>query len=139
MGKVMMDYCRFRDINDFFANGQPQKARRLLMEMQSKCIALRDEITMLKIRLRTAEDALYLTKNLVFDAKMYWLKSPGGRIGPFCPACYGSEGALIRLEKYKRELICPYCHESYSLEARLNPVEPLEGSHARIFKFDKTI
>ena len=29
-----------------FASGQPEKARLLLMEMQSRCIALRDEMSM---------------------------------------------------------------------------------------------
>lgn len=132
----MMDYCRFREINDFFTNGQPQKARRLLMEMQSKCIALRDEITMLRIRLRTAEEALYLANNLIKENKLYWLNSKCGRQGPYCPGCYESEGALIHLEKYKRELICPYCHESYTLEIMVTAIEALPGSHAKIFKFE---
>lgn len=132
----MMDYCRFRDINDFFANGQPQKARRLLMEMQSKCIALRDEIMMLKIRLHTAEEALYLATNLYKDNQLYWLKSQAGRQGPFCPGCYESEGALIRLEKYKQELICPYCHESFSLISSSPSIDSCPGSQAKIYRFN---
>lgn len=132
-----MDYCRFRDINDFFAKGEHQKARRLLMEMQSKCIALRDEITMLKIRLHTAEEALYLSKNLFKENCMYWLKMPGGKQGPFCPGCFESEGALIKLEKYKRELVCPYCHESYLTEVRITSIKPLPGTQAKIFQFNR--
>ena len=31
MEKTMLDYRRFKEINDLFASGQPEKARRLLM------------------------------------------------------------------------------------------------------------
>lgn len=116
MGKIMMDYCRFRDINDFFASGQSEKARRLLMEVQSRCLALRDEINMLKLRLQTAEEALYLSENLFRENNFYWLKAPGPRQGPFCPRCYEAEGALIRLEREAREFLCPYCHASFPLD-----------------------
>lgn len=128
----MMDYCRFRDINDFFANGQPEKARRLLMEIQSRCIALRDEINMLKLRLKTAEEALYLAQNLILEGRFYWLNASGVRQGPFCPRCYESEGALIRLEKAGQFWTCPYCQESYSLPIQENLKEP---GHARILRF----
>ena len=32
MEKTMLDYRRFKEINDLFASGQPEKARRLLMD-----------------------------------------------------------------------------------------------------------
>lgn len=131
----MLDYFRFRDINDLFANGQPQKARRLLMELQSRCIALRDEVSLLKLRLRTAEDALYLSQNLFRDGELYWLKANDNRLGPFCPRCYDAEGALLLLEKIKRDLSCPYCHAIFAIR-NPEPVEqPATGSHARIFRF----
>lgn len=113
----MMDYCRFKDINDLFASGQPQKARRLLMEMQSRCIALRDEISLLRLRLHSAEDALFLSQNLFHADDLYWLKGEQGQQGPFCPSCYESEGALIRLDRFKNEFLCPYCHESFPLKS----------------------
>lgn len=130
----MMDYTRFREINDLYAKGHWQKARHLLMEMQSRCLALRDEINRLRLRLQTAEDALFICQNLTLEGELYWLRWEGGRQGPFCPNCYEAESALIRLDKYKRELICPYCHESYPL---LTDSALLEGnlSHARILRF----
>lgn len=133
MGIAMLDYCRFRDINDFFASGQPEKARRLLMEIQSRCIALRDEICMLKLRLQTAEEALYLAENLFRESGLYWLKSPCSRQGPFCTRCYESEGALIRLERVAEGLACPYCSELYKQSGP--PARKESGSQARILKF----
>lgn len=130
----MLDYSRFKDINDLFASGQPRKARRLLMEMQSRCIALRDEISMLKLRLQTAEDALCLSRNLYMADRFYWLRSQAGPLGPFCPNCYKSEGALIRLDKFRQELICPYCHESFQALPQTGAGEP-ECGHARILRF----
>lgn len=126
----MLDYCRFRDIHDFFASGQPEKARRLLMEIQSRCIALRDEISMLKLRLQTAEEALYLSQNLYREDGFYWLRSAGARQGPFCPRCYEAEGALIRLERIAEGLGCPLCNELYKL-----PTHKQGCSQARILRF----
>lgn len=131
----MMDYCRFRDINDFFASGQPEKARHLLMEIQSRCIALRDEVSMLRLRLQTAEDALYLAQNLFLEKGFYWLKSPGVSQGPFCPRCYEQEGALFRLERLVEQLICPYCHESFVIDIKRPRTEASLGRPARILRF----
>lgn len=131
----MLDYCRFRDINNFFANGQPERARRLLMEIQSNCIAMHDEIGMLKLRLQTAEEALYLAVNLYQEGGFYWLKSPGSRQGPFCPRCYESEGALIRLERGMNGLACPYCNEPYKQDALLSKGPCAFAGQARIIKF----
>lgn len=127
----MLDYRRFRDINDLFASGQPQKARRLLMEMQSRCIALRDEISMLRLRLQTAEDALFLSRNLYLEDSFYWLKSANGRLGPFCPGCYDSDWALIHLERHNNSLICPCCRETF----RVCDAAPPSAAHARILQF----
>lgn len=109
----MLDYRRFKEINELFLSGQTEKARHLLMEMQSRCIALRDEMSMLKIRLQTLEDALYLAQNLHEENGFYWLHTSGVRQGPFCPRCYETEGGLVRLEKRKSGLECPYCHALY--------------------------
>ena len=135
----MMDYRRFKEINDLFASGQPEKARRLLMEMQSRCIALRDEMSMLKVRLQTFEDILYLSQNLYEEYGFYWLRTAGIKQGPFCPHCYESEGALIRLEKQHKSLLCPYCSTSYKGTVRVmtETAEPLAGRQARILPFAK--
>ena len=123
----MLDYRRFKEINDLFASGQPEKARRLLMEMQSRCIALRDEMSMLKVRLQTFEDILYLSQNLYEEYGFYWLRTAGIKQGPFCPHCYESEGALI------------YCSTSYKGTVRVmtETAEPLAGRQARILPFAK--
>ena len=137
MEKAMLDYRRFKEINDLFASGQPEKARRLLMEMQSRCIALRDEMSMLKIRLQTLEDILYLSQNLYEENGFYWVRTAGVKQGPFCPHCYESEGGLIRLEKQRKGLSCPYCNADY--KSRINIMaeagEPFTGRQARILPF----
>lgn len=133
----MLDYRRFKEINDLFASGKPEKARHLLMEMQSRCIALRDEMSMLKVRLQTFEDILYLSQNLYEEHGFYWLRTAGVKQGPFCPHCYESEGALIRLEKQHKSLLCPYCSTTYKGAAHAMPemAETLDGRQARILPF----
>ncbi len=132
----MLDYRLFKKINDLFASGQHNKARHLLMEVQSRSIALRDELSMLKIRLKTLEDITYLAENLHVKDGFYWLTANDVRQGPFCPRCYESEGGLIRLERSQKALHCPYCHAVYPGIRR--ETEYQEGStvhHARIIPF----
>ncbi len=135
----MLDYRRFKQINDLFASGKLEQARHLLMEMHSRCIALRDEMNMLKVRLQTFEDILYLSQNLYEEYGFYWLRTAGVKQGPFCAHCYESEGALIRLEKQHKVLLCPYCSTSYKSVVHAMPesVEPLAGRQARILPFAK--
>jgi hypothetical protein len=119
----MLNYRRFKEINNLFAQGQTEKARHQLMEMQSSFIALRDEMNMLKIRVQTFEDILYLAQNLYEENGFYWLKTSGLRQGPFCPRCYENEGGLVRLERGRRGLRCPYCQTGYAGGERLRAEE----------------
>jgi hypothetical protein len=119
----MLNYRRFKEINELFAQGQTEKARRQLMEMQSSFIALRDEMNMLKVRVQTFEDILYLARNLYEENGFYWLKTSGLRQGPFCPRCYENEGGLVRLERGRRGPRCPYCQTGYEDRTRLRAEE----------------
>ena len=133
----MLDYRRFKEINELFAAGEDERARRLLMEVQSRSIAMKDEMDMLKIRLQSLEDALYLSKNLYEENGFLWLRTAGVRQGPFCPQCYGLDGGLIRLEKENDSLLCPYCRTSYAGHWRAPEAErePAPGHQARILHF----
>ncbi|MDR1857000.1 MAG: hypothetical protein LBR22_07560 [Desulfovibrio sp.] len=130
----MLDYRRFKEINDLFAAGQTVKARRLLMEQQSKSIALQDENDMLHVRLKTYEDILQVARNLCNERGFYWLKTDGVKQGPFCPRCYELEGGLIRLERRRKDLICPCCGAVYALPAPPEVARP-EGHRAKIIPF----
>jgi hypothetical protein len=126
----MLNYRLFKEINEFFTCGEPEKARYRLMEVQSRFIALRDELNMLKIRVQTFEDILYLARNLYEENGFYWLKTSGLKQGPFCPRCYESEGGLMRLEKGRHDLYCPYCRTGYEGGAHLR--EEVESPPARV-------
>ena len=133
----MLDYRLFKEINTLFESGRHEEARHLLMEVQSRSIALRDEISMLKIRLKTMEDALHLARSLYTECGLYWLRTSGVTLGPFCPRCYESEGALVGLERLARGgngLRCPYCHSVHQsvLPAAANGGT---GRQARILPF----
>lgn len=132
----MLDYRLFKTINDLFASGQHDKARHLLMEVQSRCIALRDEVSMLKIRLKTLEDTAFLAENLHLTDGFYWLTANDVRQGPFCPRCYESEGGLIRLERSQKGLHCPYCHAVYpGIRQEAEYQDGATVRHARIIPF----
>lgn len=94
----MPDYSHFKDINELFMRGRHDEARHLLMEMQSRYIAVCDENSTLRMQVHEYEDILYLSRNLVFDGACYWLVTGGIKQGPFCRHCYNSSGALIRLD-----------------------------------------
>ena len=46
-GETMLDYYRFKDIDDLFARGRNDEARHLLMEMQARYIAVNDRYAFL--------------------------------------------------------------------------------------------
>ena len=94
----MLDYSRFKDIDELFVRGRHDEARHLLMEMQSRYIAVCDENSTLRMQVHEYEDILYLSRNLVFDGACYWLVTGGIKQGPFCRHCYNRSGALIRLD-----------------------------------------
>ena len=105
----MLDYYLFKEINDLFLKGKHEEARRQLMDLQARYIALSDENTMLKLQVQEMEDILYLAKNLIFDGFCYWLITGNIKQGPFCQHCYNREGALIRLDTQQDEWVCPIC------------------------------
>lgn len=105
----MLDYERFKLINDLFRQGRGDEARSQLMELQSHCIALRDEMHILKTQVQEFEDIIFLSKSLHFDRQFYWIKIASVKQGPFCPQCYERDGSLMRLESRRNVLLCPYC------------------------------
>lgn len=109
----MLDYYSFKEINDLFAQGRAEQGRHRLMELQSRYIAMRDELESLRKQVQEFEDILYLSKNLVLVDGFYWLKVGSVRQGPFCPDCYQRDGALTRLEGQKHHLRCSYCGSMY--------------------------
>ena len=134
----MLDYRRFKEINELFASGHAEEARRLLMELQSRCIALKDERDRLKLRLHSFEDVLHISSNLFMENGLYWLRLPDSvKQGPFCPQCYDSEGGLIRLERDRGALLCAYCGSRYKSSLHiLNGLEDMSASHkAHILPF----
>lgn len=128
----MLDYLRFKEINELFMSGQIEAGRRLLMEMQSRYLALRDEMQMIKIRLQNTEAALHIARNLIIDNNFYWLNSDGIRQGPYCPRCFEQEGGLIHLEKIGDKRACPCCGEIFTNKSKTEPAK-----HAKILQFSR--
>ena len=105
----MLEYLKFKQLRELFIQGHFEAARRLLMALQARYIALHDEISVLKQQVREFEESMLLSQNLVMDGEQYWLCAGGVRHGPFCKPCYEYAGKLIRLEGRTRAWRCPYC------------------------------
>ena len=108
-GDYMLEYYTFKEINELVVHGQVEEARRILMEVQARYIALCDEVCMLKQQIRDFEDILFLSQNLIGEGEKYWLLGGEMRYGPFCKPCYDYSGKLMRLEAHKNVWRCPYC------------------------------
>lgn len=130
----MLHYRLFKEINDLFASGHVEQARRLLMEVQSRSIALHDELNLLQTRLKPLEEVVELASNLFRRNGLYWLKAKDINLGPFCPRCYENEGGLIRLERADGTLHCPYCHAVLSCPPEFCGSEDAQ-QRARIIPF----
>ncbi len=135
----MLDYYRFKDIDDLYCQGETDKARQLLMSMQSRYISLCDENSFMRMQLHEFEDILYLSRNLIFDGDCYWLITGGIKQGPFCAHCYDQDGALIRLDSESGEWRCVSCGTLHRREAEqpgqtiLSPA-PKAARHTPLYK-----
>ena len=105
----MLDYWKFKEIHELCIRGHFEEARRILMELQARYIALYDEVGVLKRQVQEFEDILFLSQNLIADGGQYWLRTGSVKHGPFCKPCYEYTGKLIRLESHKSVWRCPYC------------------------------
>ena len=112
----MLDYWSFKEIHALFIQGHFEEARRILMELQARYIAMHDEVSVLKKQVQEFEDILFLSQNLVTQGEQYWLRTGGVMHGPFCKPCYEYTGKLIRLESHKSVWRCPYCGLLHSRE-----------------------
>lgn len=64
----------------------------LLLELQSRCLAQDDELDLLRHRLQTLEDTVQIQRDLYQRQGLYWLRSQGVSLGPFCPQCQENGG-----------------------------------------------
>ena len=108
----MLEYYRYKEVSDLYAQNRVEEARQILVELQARYIAMCDENATMRLRIQEFENVLYMANNLIFDGFGYWLLTGSVRQGPFCRMCYEREGALIRLEHLDDELNCPVCNAS---------------------------
>jgi len=109
----MLEYYRYKEVSDLYAQNRGEEARRLLADLQARYIAMCDENAALRLRIQEFENVLYIANNLVFDGASYWLLTGSIRQGPFCRMCYEREGALFRLEPADGEMLCPVCNACF--------------------------
>lgn len=108
----MLEYYRFKVINNLFLKGQTEAACLQLRELQKRYVNLCEENATIKANLREYEDILYLARNFTFDGQFYWLRTGSIKQGPFCPICYDKDGQLVRInEMHPRR--CASCGEIF--------------------------
>lgn len=134
----MCDYGLFKKIDALLAAGHTTGARRLLLELQSRCLAQDDELDLLRTRLQTLKDTVQIQRDLYQRQGLYWLRSQGVSLGPFCPQCQENGGGLIRLYPTGTALCCPYCHALYPRPGcQETPANSGALRHARILPFGR--
>ena len=89
-------------------------------------------------RLQTLEDTVQIQRDLYQRQGLYWLRSQGVSLGPFCPQCQENGGGLIRLYPTGTALCCPYCHALYPRPGcQETPANSGALRHARILPFGR--
>lgn len=109
----MLEYYRFKVINDLFAQDKAEEAMLQLKELQKRYLLLCEDNARLRNQNREYEDILYLARNLIFDGTFYWLNTGTIKQGPFCPSCYNRDGQMVRITETGTRC-CHVCGEIFS-------------------------
>lgn len=125
----MLEYYRFKVINDLFMKGQTEEACIQLKELQKRYVDLCEENSALKAQVREFEDILFLARNFIFDGSFYWLITGSIKQGPFCPSCYNRDGQLVRIADMRPKR-CPSCGEMFEVPRGVMK-QRMEGNIAR--------
>ena len=111
-GKGMLEYYRFKVINNLFLKGQTEAACLQLRELQKRYVVLCEENAALKANARELEDILFMERNFIFDGIFYWLRTGSLKHGPFCPNCYNRYGQITRIAALRRP-VCSICGTTF--------------------------
>ena len=141
----MCDYGLFKKIDALLAAGHTTGARRLLLELQSRCLAQDDELDLLRTRLQTLEDTVQIQRDLYQRQGLYWLRSQGvslpgkrRRAHPLVPHGHGPVLPLLsrpvpppRLSGDARQFRGVAARPHSALRALKRPVLPLSKTFFR--------
>jgi protein-arginine kinase activator protein McsA len=108
----MLEYYRFKVINNLFLKGQTEAACLQLRELQKRYVVLCEENAALKANTRELEDILFMERNFIFDGIFYWLRTGSLKHGPFCPNCYNRYGQITRIAALRRP-VCSICGTTF--------------------------
>ncbi len=131
----MLNYYRFKEVSDLFAQNRNEEARALLAELQARYITVCDENSNLRLRIQEFENTLYLANNMVFDGQTYWLITGSIKQGPFCPQCYDREGALVRLHHLDDAWACAACNLTLERNGLQRPAAHRASRTAKVIPF----
>ena len=107
--KGLIEFYRFREVDELFSSGLVDEAKQLLSELQNEYIMLCDENNLLKHQVKEFEHVLDLSKNFVCDGALCWLISEEIKQGPFCKDCFIEDSLLVRLLETDKAWQCPSC------------------------------
>ena len=135
----MLEFYKFKEINELFLKGRTEEARYSLMAMQEKYIALCDENSLLRSRLQEFEDMIYLARNVVYDGFSYWIMAGDVRQGPFCNVCYERDKKFSKLESHDNYMKCHVCGSTVTIprHGSISQQESNNYKSAKILKFSK--
>lgn len=126
----MLEYYRFKVINELFLKGKVEEACIQLKELQKRYVSLCEEHSAMKSQIREYEDILYLARNFVFDGTFYWLTTGNIKQGPFCPNCYNRDGQLVRITDMQPKR-CAVCGEIFEMPQSVVKQHEQRGNTAR--------
>ena len=89
------------------------EAQEKIMELREAAMELQEENLKLRERVQQLETEMNRSKNLLFEAEMYWLLyEKQEKEGPFCSVCYDKDNKFIRLHDgthFGWKWRCPVC------------------------------
>ena len=104
----------YKDIIDLLKKGASIEAQEKIMELREGAIALQEENSKLKERIKELESELNKKKEIQWDAPFYWIIIGKSKEGPFCQKCYDTDSKFIRLQSIEKgNWHCKTCKNNF--------------------------
>jgi hypothetical protein len=124
--KTAFDIAKLIKASDFSLEKAENKLKfadliSALADAKIKSAEVQDLVSEKDEKIKKLEEALEIKQKLRYEAPYYWLDDGPKKEGPFCQACYDTDGKLIRLQSNREGYWCCKACKNFYTDSSYSP------------------